>query len=115
MESTYEEATRCPKCGNPGEVTTKRPAQSRGLKRGTMVHTVYCRTQICPWYNTCWIVQVNPDGSVPPPTNHAGQPKVYQPSPGDDELIKQVEASLMAQREAEIDPERREIKNPFTR
>jgi hypothetical protein len=42
-----------------------------------MAHTIYCRQKLCPWEDTCWIVQVNPDGSVPAPRDHAGEAKVY--------------------------------------
>lgn len=100
VQSTYEEATRCPKCSLPGEVKIKRPAPADAhLPRGTEIHTVYCKTTLCPWYNTCWIVQVNPDGSVPPPKNHTREPKVYSGIEGHDELAAQLIAGIKAERE----------------
>ncbi|MCA9340704.1 MAG: hypothetical protein KDA17_07340 [Candidatus Saccharibacteria bacterium] len=64
-ETTYEEACRCPKCKHPGEGRIKRPApREAGLKHGTMIHQVYCVHELCPWYNTAWMIQVNADGSV---------------------------------------------------
>jgi hypothetical protein len=48
-----------------------------GLAPGTKVHQIFCRTGDCPWENTPWLVQVNPDGSVPAPRDHTGEAKVY--------------------------------------
>jgi hypothetical protein len=97
VESTYEEATRCPKCRKPGEVTRKdKTGKQSRLPKGTMVHTVYCRNQICPWLDTCWLVQVNKDGTVPPPTNHKGQAKIYPTErfKDHDEMAKRVVDAL---------------------
>lgn len=72
-DSTYEEATRCPKCSEPGKARLKQPQGG-----GIMLHHVYCENRRCEWYNTCWIIQVNKDGSVPPPRDHTNSPKEYQ-------------------------------------
>lgn len=115
VQSTYEEATRCPKCGNPGDVTSKVPApRQANLPLGTQIHTVYCRSELCPWLNTCWMVQVNKDGSVPPPTNHTGQAKVYQGFEGHDEEAKRVVESLRREAAAQTQPGT-EVRNPFSR
>ena len=75
----YQEATRCPECKEPGNVRVKRPAPPQaGLPRGTTVHVVYCENKRCEWFNTSWLVQVNPDGSIPVPRDHTGEPKLYQ-------------------------------------
>lgn len=80
---TFEEAKICPKCDRPGQVRKVSPVP--GMARGTKVHLVYCVTELCPWYNTPWTVQTNPDGSVPPPRNHTGEKKIYQGFEGHDE------------------------------
>lgn len=101
-DTSYEEACRCPKCGKPGEVTDKSPAKN--LKRGTALHTVYCRTELCRWFNTCWYVQVNPDGSVPEAKNHTGEPKLYQGFENHDQMARDIMRALEAQSDAEIRP-----------
>lgn len=58
--ATFEEAKRCPKCDELGEDTGSR----RGSK-GSRIHTVFCRNSACRWYNTSWVVQRMPDGTVP--------------------------------------------------
>lgn len=58
---SLEEASRCPKCGIPGEDVGSIP----GNKFGVKVHTIFCRNDRCRWFDTSWIVQVNPDGSIP--------------------------------------------------
>lgn len=82
-ETTFEMAKKCPKCNKPGE--DRRTTLAKGMKPGTTVHHIYCASVLCPWYNTPWMVQVNPDGSVPPPTNHTGREKVYEGFKGHDE------------------------------
>ena len=72
---TFETACLCPKCGRPGDARTQQ--QAPGMPRGTKLHHVFCTTQMCPWYNTEWLVQTNPDGSVPAPKNHTGGKKLY--------------------------------------
>jgi hypothetical protein len=76
-ETTWEEASRCPQCGQPGESIKKIPMPpGSGIPRGTVVHTVKCQnTKRCDF--GVWLVQVNPDGSVPPKTDHTGHEKKY--------------------------------------
>jgi hypothetical protein len=95
-DTTYEEAKRCPKCTKPGEerLTTK------GAVRGSVVKHIYCVTEICPWYNTPWLVQVNADGSVPPPTNHAKSKKVYVGFEDHDRLAQQLIQAVEKDNEA---------------
>ena len=101
-QTTYEQAKRCPKCGQSGDVRTIRlvPA-SAGLPRGTSVHTVYCVTELCKWYDTPWNIQVNADGSIPPPQNHTGTKKVYAGTEGHDEFAARFIAGLKHQLEQE--------------
>jgi hypothetical protein len=110
--TTYEEAKKCPKCGRVGEVRGKR--QAPNLPRGTMIHTVYCVTELCKWFDTPFYVQVNPDGSVPPPRNHTGEKKHYIGFEGHDDLAKRIVDNVRAQHEKEKD-EHYEIKNPNSR
>lgn len=65
-ETTFEEATRCPKCKQPGEVVSTKKVTDRDLKMGkATANTVMCHNPVCTWVNTNWVVQVNPDGSIP--------------------------------------------------
>lgn len=117
VQTTYEEASRCPKCSKPGNTRRKARASGRGIRPGTEIHHIYCENELCPWYNTCWMVQVNPDGSVPPPTNHTNQPKTYAGFEYHDAQAKELLAALEAQRQAEIaspDDPRHEIRNPLS-
>lgn len=110
--TTYEEAKTCPKCGRVGEVRLSVPAKpDRDIKPGTKIEHVYCTTELCRWYNTPWLLQVNPDGTIPPPKNHRGEPKVYQGFEGHDEMANRIVANLKAQQQAEMRPGS-EIKNP---
>lgn len=110
---TFEEARLCPRCNQPGEDRTTIPAPAAAnLKRGTTIHMIYCTTKLCPWYDTCWNVQVNPDGSIPAPRNHKGEPKLYANIEGHDDLAAKIQEALMLQRKMETDPGRREIRNP---
>lgn len=81
--TTFEEAKVCPKCGQPGEDVRNVPA--KGI-RGARVHTIYCRKDGCKWYNTCWFVQVNKDGSIPPAMDHSRTPKQYEGFQGHDQM-----------------------------
>jgi hypothetical protein len=62
--ATLEEARKCPKCDRIGDLGGARPMQDRP---GYQVINCYCRNPLCPWLDTPWIIQVNPDGSVPDP------------------------------------------------
>jgi len=75
VQTTLEEASRCPKCNEVGELLKKTPIASRspnGARRevtiGAQLHHFMCMNTRCKWYNeVCRLVQVNPDGSIPPP------------------------------------------------
>lgn len=103
---TFEEAKLCPKCGKPGEDMGGRPARRRGVK----VHTIYCRTELCKWYNTSWLIQVNEDGSIPQAYSQIGEkqfPKVSQ------ESITRINEAL----DRQLDAEKRgdgEVRNPYS-
>lgn len=112
-ESQYEEAKRCPKCGQPGEVRKIEPApRSANLPAGTKIHTVYCQSTLCPWSGeVCRLIQVNPDGSIPPPQNHTRSQKLYHGFEGHDEEAKRIVDNLRRQQEASTQPGT-EIRNP---
>lgn len=59
--ATWEEASKCPKCGLTGE------AGKVNFIRGSRDRLIQltCMNKVCKWYNTSWPVQVRPDGSVP--------------------------------------------------
>jgi hypothetical protein len=64
VQTTFEEASRCPKCKQPGkDVKTIRLPNNTKIPRGSTVHTIRCEN--CDF--GVWLVQVNADGSVPPP------------------------------------------------
>lgn len=63
MDTTWEEAKRCPRCKNPGVEISRRPGP-----HGSALHTIQCKTERCQWFNTTYIVQVMSDGSVANPT-----------------------------------------------
>lgn len=67
-ETTLEEARRCPKCDQPGVLTGQASIRKPGIPPGTKLHTFGCANERCRWYGTtCRVVQINPDGSIPPP------------------------------------------------
>jgi len=59
--TTLEDASHCPKCGNPGE---ERSTVNLGREKGQM-HYFYCVTELCLWFDTPWMVQTRSDGLVP--------------------------------------------------
>jgi hypothetical protein len=105
-ESQWEEATRCPKCGKPGKDLGGKP----GRRRGVLVHSILCETQLCRWFNTTWLVQVNEDGSIPKPYSQIG-PKQYTPI--SQESLSRLDEAMNRQIAAETSGEG-EIRNPHS-
>jgi hypothetical protein len=62
MATSMEKATRCPKCEQPGDRGGTQPID--GMP-GYQALKVFCRNEQCSWYDTFWVVQINPDGSIP--------------------------------------------------
>lgn len=107
MTTTFEEAKKCPKCGNPGQDrSTKLVHNERG--RPVQVHLIYCVTQLCPWYETPWTVQINEDGSIP--DAYSGLKEKRFPTISA-ESASRIEENIKAQLEAETRPGG-EIRNP---
>lgn len=63
MDTTFEEARRCPKCEKPGK-----EVGSRVGPFGSTIHTIMCANSRCEWSNTTYLVQVKSDGKVVEPT-----------------------------------------------
>jgi hypothetical protein len=70
VETTLEEARRCPKCKDPGVFSHKLPApRGPGITRGAELHVFKCKNSRCRWFDgVCRIIQINPDGSIPEPS-----------------------------------------------
>ncbi len=74
---TLEEAGKCPRCQKPGEQGAPQPSAEPGVR----VIPFTCRTEGCRWFNTGWIVQLNPDGSIPEPSETPrGAKQFHRPS-----------------------------------
>ena len=107
-QTTWEEASRCPRCGHPGHDIATRPTQ----RRGTMAHTLRCESsELCPWYNTTWVVNVNEDGSIPAPYSQVG-PKAYPRV--SQETLTRIDEAIGRQLEAEKRGDG-EVRNPHSR
>jgi hypothetical protein len=81
---TYEEAKRCPKCKQPGRLkSVENPIVSPedrvrfDIQRGAKVETYVCINERCRWFETGWVVQLNPDGSIPDRTQALAKDKHY--------------------------------------
>jgi hypothetical protein len=106
VQTTLEEARRCPRCDEPGQKGEERALdRTSGATRGARLFMFYCRNGRCRWYNTSWGVQVNPDGTVPPPTT--SRDKFFRPLPDDGgrtaESLEEMQ-KLTEQAHAEIHP-----------
>jgi hypothetical protein len=103
VQTTFEEAKRCPKCNQPGDDRKQLVLLNRDFKGGKapVVHHIYCVTELCPWYDTPWLVQVNGDGTIPPKTNHTGSPKEYHGDFGTPQEAKDIIDGLKRQAQAE--------------
>ena len=110
--ASFEDAKQCPKCKQPGEEVGTRPAP-KGATKGSKLVTIKCKNERCVWFDTIWYVQLNPDGSVPEPKDHRGEPKLYEGFEGHDELARQISDALEAERI--LSQQHGEIRNPYSR
>lgn len=69
---SFEQATRCPRCDQPGEVEEN--TARRGPNR-SKIFMVWCRNGACKWNDTNWVVQQLEDGTVPVRAARADQPR----------------------------------------
>jgi hypothetical protein len=104
--ATFEEAQRCPRCDKPGRDQGGRPGRRRGVK----VHTIVCETELCPWYNTTWLIQVNEDGTIPDAYSQVGEKQFHKVSPETETRINEaLERQLKAEQSGQG-----EIRNPYS-
>lgn len=104
-DSTYDAARRCPRCKELGEKTGERPLRRAfGVTRGAMLHEFTCRNVgRCRWADSApYFVQVNPDGTIPPPVEK--REKQFRELPNDhgrtEEYVQNLqEATLRAHSE----------------
>ena len=62
--ASWEEASRCPRCSQPGN-DFKVARVTSGRMRGGVTHVLKCENERCKWYNTSWVVTVGPNGEIP--------------------------------------------------
>jgi hypothetical protein len=113
VQTTFEEASRCPQCKQPGKDTKSIPIPlgTPGVTKGAKIHTIQC--QNCDF--GVWLVQVDPDGSVPPPQDHSRKPKLYLGFEGHDqramEIANQLRAGIERERLASEQAGGHEVRN----
>jgi len=93
IQTTLEEARRCPTCQEPGVLINRRPVRKEGFPPGTVVEMNECRSDRCPDYlppqvagngdrmpasRNRWVVQINPDGTVPPKGTGGTSDKAFE-------------------------------------
>jgi len=78
VQTTLEEASRCPRCEQPGEFAGERELKS---VRNAKLKMFTCKNSRCKWFNTPWSVQVNANGTIPPAL--LNRPKQFRPLPND--------------------------------
>lgn len=102
MDTTIDEARRCPKCQELGRKTAEGPGASRGSKELTFT----CENERCVWFEqTCSVVTIRPDGTIPDPNRH--RTKMFHKVP---DRSEQVRAMLDAQIAAERSGRNNEIR-----
>src|SRR5258708_28647081 len=74
-DSTFERAKRCPRCGQPGELSNTIKNYPRP---GAEVATYVCVNELCITRGEGWIIQVNADGTIP---ERQEGPKQFEASP----------------------------------
>lgn len=83
---TFEKRTTCPKCKLPGDVALAITHRDRAK-----TYSVTCMNDQCRWHTLNWLVDVNPDGSLPVVRPHV---KAYPSIP---DKTEQVQAALDAE------------------
>jgi len=61
-DTTFEEACRCWRCGQPGKEVARKKAAER---HQGYVAVIECITKLCHNFAERWIVQIRPDGTIP--------------------------------------------------
>jgi len=88
-EVRLEDAKRCPKCKEIGELHLNRKNRD-----GSKSFDVTCHNDRCPWFNTKWVIDTNPDGSVPEPSTN--RRKAYPAIPDRTEAIQETVDRIVA-------------------
>lgn len=107
--ASWEEASRCYKCGEPGHEIGKTSHPSR---RGSVIHTLRCDNERCRDYDEqllslrwSWIIQVDEDGTIP--VREPGVKEFAAQAPKD--MTERVIAALKANTDEMIDGKAKEI------
>src|ERR1041385_3963991 len=83
--TTLEEAARCPRCQEPGKLSSSHV----GNRQGTTVRVYHCQNERCRWYGDAgWVVQINEDGTIPERT--AGPKQFEKLTPGQEAMARAV-------------------------
>jgi hypothetical protein len=90
-DSTFEGRTICPKCGKTGSIQQVVERERSPQDRGKKTYSITCMTELCRWFGVNWLVDVNPDGSVPPVRPHQ---KAYPAMP---DLTERTRAAVDAE------------------
>lgn len=91
-DTTLEEARRCFKCGEPGELVKEMPRP-----RGEKVHIYKCSNERCQYFDqTVRVVQIKADGTIP--TRKPGAKEFPNP-----ERMKNLGSSYLEYLKHEID------------
>jgi hypothetical protein len=98
-----DEASRCPECKQPGKKEYTVPIM------GGARHSFKCFNEVCPWFNTAWLVETDGNGEVQ--VNEEAYKRAHSTrleAKGDplfEQYFNQVHAALGAQLEAETNRE----------
>jgi hypothetical protein len=75
---TIDEAAHCPRCDTIGEIAKKEVKRHFIENEWWDVYVYTCPNQVCPWWNTGWIVSSNERGIVyERPVGERGMPKSF--------------------------------------
>lgn len=105
VQTTLEEASRCPRCTTPGKPAGQKLLGRESFTKGAIVKSAKllifeCVNERCKWYTTTWTVQVNSDGTIPPPSTARRKQFTALPS----EMEKRIVEALNRQSEVEVKP-----------
>jgi hypothetical protein len=119
---TFEEAKKCPECGSAGVEVRQMPApKAKGVTKGATIHVIKCPNLLgqhgveqpdVPSLAPVYLVQTNPDGTVPPKQDHSKHEKIYVGFEGHDEMAARVIEGLKAEKEASQRPDGYRVRNP---
>lgn len=77
MGVTFEEASKCPECHQPGQLVSKKVlGYDQG---GGLLHSLECKNLLCVDVGSVFLVQTRADGTIPDRSTDAPTLKVYEP------------------------------------